>query len=64
MNLSNPHHNLFIQADGKLYKILHICQSTEEANAFCAKHSHCGVISEDEHGNIYIATIRAYSLMK
>ncbi len=42
---------------GKVFKVLAICLSDDEANEFCRKNKDCGVIATDSNGLIYIAEI-------
>ena len=47
---------LYVKSMGKVFRILEIAQSVDEANQFCERHSDAGVIAEDtEAGLIFIA---------
>lgn len=49
--------NLFTASMGKVFKVEAICHSTEEADEICSKRKNLGVISEDQHGHIFLAEI-------
>jgi len=46
---------LHIYAFGKLYKVLSVCKSVEEANEFCLHNPDGAVISESDNGLIIVA---------
>jgi len=51
---------LYAKSMGKVFLVVHIATSVDEANSYCEKHSDCGVIAEDtEKGIIFIANIYA-----
>ena len=48
LNLSNPWHNLFIEADGKRFQVRALCHSTDQANELMAADSSIALIDVDE----------------
>ena len=55
MYLSNSI-KVYCKSMGKIFKVLHIAKTVEEANSFTNKHKNCGVIAEDQKsGLIFIA---------
>ena len=48
INLSNPWHKMFIQADGKNFQVRALCHSSDEANQLCAADKTLSVIDVDE----------------
>lgn len=49
---------LYVQSHGKLVEIVCICSTAEEANAIMADAPELGVITEDNHGLIYLANMK------
>lgn len=48
----------YVKSMGKVFRVRHIAQSEDDANAFCAKHPSTGVIAEDtDKGIIFIADL-------
>jgi hypothetical protein len=48
---------LFTASMGKVFKVMAICHSTEEANSLCGRHSDWGVIAEDKRGHVFLAEL-------
>lgn len=46
---------MYVQAFGKLYKVLSVCKSIEEANDFCSKHPEGAVICESNNDLVIVA---------
>ena len=46
--------DLYIKSMGKIFRVLAICKSDDEANEFCRKNNDCGVMAEQD-GLIFIA---------
>jgi len=46
---------LMILSLGKLFKVVYIAETIDEANAYCEMNEGCGVLDEDHRGRIYIA---------
>jgi hypothetical protein len=55
MKLNNIGMEIYVRSMGKVFAVTHI-GTTESANAWCEKHSDDGVIAEDQHGRVYVAT--------
>lgn len=54
MKLSNSFLHLYIECDGKLFKVVHIAKTIDEANDYCRVNLGCGVIDQNDSG-IFIA---------
>lgn len=46
---------LYIKSMGKVFRVFAICDSDEEANAYCARHSDAAVVAVDHLGRVYLA---------
>ena len=47
MILSNPWMDMYVEADGKRFKVRAICKTVEHANLICQTNPTFGVICED-----------------
>lgn len=55
--LSNPHHKLYLESDGKRYEVAYICPDIIEANKVCNDDPTVGVVSIAAGGFIIIAKL-------
>lgn len=55
---------LVVQSDNEMFEVQAICRTDAEANAFCKLHPDCGVIANDDRGNILVANIKPRHCVK
>jgi len=48
---------LFTASMGKVFKVMAICHSMEEANQICSRRDDWGVIAEDKQGHVFLAEL-------
>ena len=56
---NNPWMHLYIKSDGQLFEVGAVTADTDQANAFCEQYPDHGVITTDQNGLHYIASITA-----
>jgi hypothetical protein len=55
-----PELAFYVKSMGKIFRVMHIATSVDDANAYCERHDDCGVVAEDtEKGIIFIARLYA-----
>jgi len=48
---------LYAASMGKIFRVTHVCQTTDEANKAMEQDSSIGMIAEDQQGRIYLAEL-------
>jgi hypothetical protein len=56
LNLTNDI-GLYAASMGKIFRVTHICDTIEEANAIMEKNRDIGLISQDKRGHLFLAEL-------
>lgn len=64
MKLDNSFMRVYVEAFGKLFRVLALARSVDEANAVCAENKEAAVIARDEESGVILVAEKERTKLK